>query len=136
MPPSTSRPAGAPQVLPYLDYPDASAALTFLIEAFGFTEIEAVRDEQGQVWHAQLSAGDGVVMMGPGMTEFGTRPVADPAWAASRTFVSVDDVDRHHDPARAAGATIITDPTDQGPNRIYVAADPGGQQWIFATPVP
>ena len=136
MPPSTSRPAGAPQVLPYLYYPDAAAALTFLTEAFGFTELEAVRDEQGLVWHAQLSTGDGVVMLGPGMTEFGTRPVADPASATSRTFVFVDDVDGHHDRAQAAGATVITAPADQGPNRIYVAADPGGQQWIFATPVP
>ena len=134
MPPSTSRPAGAPQVLPYLYYPDAAAALTFLTEAFGFTELEAVRDEQGQVWHAQLSTGDGVVMLGPGMAEFGTRPVADPASATSRTFVYVDDVDDHHARAAAGGATIVTEPTDQGPNRVYVASDPGGQQWIFATP--
>ena len=134
MPPSTSRPAGAPQVLPYLYYPDAAGALTFLTEAFGFTELEAVRDEQGQVWHAQLSTGDGVVMLGPGMTEFGTCPVADPAWATSRIFVYLDDVDRHCERARAAGAVIVNEPADQGPNRIYIAADCGGQQWIFATP--
>jgi hypothetical protein len=29
--------------------------------------------------------------------------------------------------------TIVTDPTDLGPNRIYVACDCGGQQWIFAS---
>jgi len=36
MPTSASRPAGAPQVLPYLYYPDATQALAFLIEVFGF----------------------------------------------------------------------------------------------------
>jgi uncharacterized glyoxalase superfamily protein PhnB len=135
MPPSSSRPAGAPQVLPYLYYPDAARALAFLIDAFGFTEIEAARDDEGNVWTAQLSTGDGVVLMGPEMASFGTRSVADPAWATSRTFVYVDDVDGHYERACAAGATIITHPVDHGPNRIYIASDCGGQQWIFATPL-
>jgi len=122
-------------VLPYLYYPDATRALAFLVEAFGFTEIEALRDDEGIVWSAQLSTGDGVVLMGPEMAEFGTRSVADPAWATSRTFVYVDDVDGHYDQARAKGAAIITDPADHGPNRIYIAGDCGGQQWIFASPL-
>jgi PhnB protein len=135
MPPSSSRPAGAPQVLPYLYYPDAAQALAFLVDTFGFTEIQALRDEQGQVFTAQVSTGDGVVLMGPEMADFGTRAVADPAWVNSRTFVYVDDVDGHYERARAAGATIVTQPTELGPNRIYIASDCGGQQWIFATPL-
>jgi PhnB protein len=122
-------------VLPYLYYPDAARALGFLIEAFGFTEIEALRDDEGRVWTAQLSTGDGVVLLGPEMAEFGTRPVPDPAWATSRTFVYVDDVDGHFQRARSAGASIIAPPADHGPNRIYIAADCGGQQWIFAQPL-
>ena len=121
---------------PYLYYPDATAALAFLVDTFGFAEIEALRDEHGTVWSAQLSTGDGVVLIGPGMDEFGTRPVTDPAWACSRTFVYVDDVDGHYRRACAAGAVIITELADHGPNRIYVASDCGGQQWIFATPLP
>jgi len=121
--------------LPYLYYPDAARALMFLIDAFGFTEIEALRDDTGQVWTAQVSTGDGVVLIGPGMAEFGTRSVTDPQWATSRTFVYVDDVDAHYEQARTAGATIITEPADHGPNRLYVASDCGGQQWIFATPL-
>jgi len=49
--------------------------------------------------------------------------------------VYVDDVDRHYQRAHAAGATIITDLVDHGPNRIYIASDCGGQQWIFASPL-
>jgi uncharacterized glyoxalase superfamily protein PhnB len=135
MPPSSKRPAGAPQVLPYLYYPDAARALAFLIDAFGFTEIEALRDDTGQVFTAQVSTGDGVVLIGPEMAEFGTRSITDPQWATSRTFVYVDDVESHCQRARAAGATIITEPGDHGPNRLYVASDCGGQQWIFATPL-
>jgi uncharacterized glyoxalase superfamily protein PhnB len=122
-------------VLPYLYYPDARAALEFLVDAFGFAEISAVRDDEGNVWSAQLSTGDGVVLIGPGMAEFGTRAIEDRSWATSRTFVYVDDVDGHCERARAAGATIVTEPSDHGPNRIHIAADCGGQQWIFATPL-
>jgi uncharacterized glyoxalase superfamily protein PhnB len=75
------------------------------------------------------------VLMGPGMAEFGTRPVTDTAWATSRTFVYVDDVDAHCERARAAGARIVSDLVDHPPNRIYIAADCGGQQWIFASPL-
>jgi PhnB protein len=123
---------GSPQVLPYLYYPDAAQALAFLIEAFDFTEIEALRDAEGRVWTAQLATGDGVVLIGPEMAEFGTR-AADPDWATSRTFVYVDDLESHYERACSAGATIIAEPTDHGPNRIYIATDCGGQQWIFAT---
>ena len=122
-------------MLPYLYYSNAAQALAFLINAFGFAEIQAIRDDVGNVWTAQLSTGDGVVLIGPEMTSFGTRSVADPAWATSRTFVYVDDVDGHCERARSVGAKIITGPADHGPNRLYVAADCGGQQWIFATPL-
>jgi uncharacterized glyoxalase superfamily protein PhnB len=135
VPPSTGRPVGAPQVLPYLYYRDAARALAFLIDAFGFAELEAFRDEHGAVLHAQLSTGDGVVLVGPGMSEFGTQPVPDPAWCTSRTFVYVDDVDGHCERARSAGAAVINEPMDLGPNRVYVAGDCGGQQWIFARPL-
>ncbi|HEY6319115.1 MAG TPA: hypothetical protein VI462_14665 [Acidimicrobiia bacterium] len=83
MPPSSKRPAGAPQVLPYLYYPDAARALAFLIDAFDFAEIDALRDDAGQVFTAQVSTGDGVVLIGPEMAAFGTQSVTDPQWATS-----------------------------------------------------
>ena len=120
VPSSQSRPAGTPQVMPYLYYPDATAALAFLVEAFGFSEVYAFRDGDGHVLTAQLSTGDGAVMVGPAMDEFGSRPVADPSWATMRTFVYVDDVDGHCARARAAGAVVTTEPADLGPNRVYI----------------
>jgi hypothetical protein len=30
---------------------------------------------------------------------------------------------------------VVSDLADHGTNRIYVASDCGGQQWIFATPL-
>src|SRR5579864_8343062 len=71
-----------------------------------------------------MSTGDGVVMIGPEIRDFGSN-APEPAWATSRTFVYVDDVDDHCERARAAGAGITTEPADHGPNRIYVATDCG-----------
>ncbi len=124
-----------PDVVPYLYYEDATAALEFLVDAFGFAEHSAVRDDAGVVWSAQLRTGSGLVMIGPGMTEFGTKPIDGPGPATSRTHVLTDDVDRHCDRARAAGATIEMEPGEHGPVRIYIASDPGHHQWIFAQPL-
>ena len=132
---SSSRPSGSPQVLPYLYYPDANEALDFLTEAFGFEEIEALRDESGVVWSAHVSTGDGVVMLGRAMEEFGSYPILDTTRASSRTLVYVDGLDEHFRRSRQAGATILTEPVDHGSMRIYIAADCGSQQWIFATPI-
>jgi uncharacterized glyoxalase superfamily protein PhnB len=131
-----ARPPGTPQIIPYLYYPDAATALDFLVDAFGFEVIHAVRDAEGVVWTAQLRLGDGVVMIGPGMDGFGTRPVVDAEWATTRMFTYVEDVDAHHERAKAAGARILSEPAMHfGGNRQYVASDCGGQQWIFAEPV-
>jgi len=136
MPASARRPKGAPQVMPYLYYPDAASALSFLIDAFEFEEISAERDEGGTVWTAQVSTGDGVVLIGPGMEEFGSKSVTVGASATSRTFVYVDEVDLHYQHSLERGAAIIAEPANHGPNRIYVARDPGGQEWIFASALP
>lgn len=122
-------------MLPYLYYEDARAALAFLVDAFGFTEIDAVRDDEGNVWHANISAGDGIVMVGPGMSEYGTAAVDGSRPATARTFIYVDDVDAQCERARRAGATVLAEPADQGPNRTCCVRDPGGHQWIFGTAI-
>jgi uncharacterized glyoxalase superfamily protein PhnB len=120
--------------MPYLYYADADAALDFLLEAFGFEEIEVFRDAEGNVMHAQLSTGDGVVMIGPGLVDFGTRGPIESDLVTCRIFVFVSDVDTHHERSRNAGAVVIAEPADQGPNRVHIVTDCGGHQWIFATP--
>jgi uncharacterized glyoxalase superfamily protein PhnB len=132
----SARPDDSPQIIPYLYYEDATKALEFLVDAFGFEVKSAFRDDSGDVLTAQLRTGDGVVMIGPGMDGFGTRGVQAPDWATTRMFVYVDDVDSHCERARSAGARIVSEPEMHfSDNRIYVAGDCGGQQWIFAQPV-
>ena len=49
-------------------------------------------------------------------------------------YVIVDDPDAHHDRAKAAGATIVMELTDQEyGSRDYAAEDPEGNVWSFGT---
>lgn len=50
--------------------------------------------------------------------------------------VYVDDVNTHFERAKAAGAEVVMEPTDQEyGDRRYDAKDPEGHFWSFATPL-
>ena len=128
----SSPPEGFPRITPYLLYEDCEAALEFLAKAFGFTEDMRVPGPEGKVTHAEMRLKDGVIMMG--------RP-GDDYQNPSRTgrvnasiYVYVDDVDKHFEQAKGAGAKVIFEPQDQFyGDRSYMVEDPQGQQWSFAT---
>jgi uncharacterized glyoxalase superfamily protein PhnB len=125
------------QIVPYLYYEDAGAAIEFMEKAFGF-EIEfAFRNpENDQVLTSKVRTGSGVILVGPGMDAFGTQAIPDPEFVSSMTYVFVDDVDAHYARAKSAGAHIRDEPHEHfGGNRQYTATDPGGQRWTFAQPV-
>jgi uncharacterized glyoxalase superfamily protein PhnB len=118
----------APEMIPTLCYHDARAAVEWLRQAFGF-EVHAVHEEGGTVQHAELRWGSGMVMLGS---------VADEAYAGRRSrdgvYVIVEDVDAHCSRARAAGAEIVLEPTDQPyGSRDYQARDREGHLWSFGT---
>lgn len=122
-----------PSVMPYLYYEDATGVLEFLCGAFGFEEVSVLRDDEGAVWSAQVEVGTGGrVLLGPGMTEFGTRGKQKGEFVTSRTHVTVADVDAHHAAAIAEGAVVDGKPREHFDARIYIATDPGGHQWVFA----
>ena len=53
-----------PTIYPYLSYRDAAAALRFLEEALGFTTSVRWDDSEGTAQHAEVTFGEGAVMMG------------------------------------------------------------------------
>jgi uncharacterized glyoxalase superfamily protein PhnB len=51
--------------------------------------------------------------------------------------VMVDDVDKHFQRAREAGATILADPQDQPyGERVYRVEDLDGHRWMFGQAIP
>ncbi|MEW1697714.1 VOC family protein [Streptomyces sp. NPDC093249] len=127
---------GAPQVCPTLLYADAKAAIAQLTDAFGFTATAVYEGEDGRIAHAELSYGNGMVMLGSKGTgsEFdrlmtGAGPVG--------VYVHVDDADAHHARAVAHGAEIVLPLRDQDyGSREYAARDAEGNVWSFGTYLP
>jgi uncharacterized glyoxalase superfamily protein PhnB len=132
-----------PTVTPFIAYEDASAALAWLAEAFGFTERTRLTMPDGSIGHAEMTVGaDGLIMLAEATPDYqGPRRHAETCEAARRwlsvpyvidgALVMVDDVDAHFDRARRAGATILSEPEDTGHGRGYRAADPEGHRWMF-----
>jgi uncharacterized glyoxalase superfamily protein PhnB len=122
-------------IYPALRYRDARAAIDFLVAAFGFTEVSAHPGDDGTIAHAELSHGDGMVMLGTG--ESGGDDASDVRTAAFSLYIAVEDPDAHCEQARAAGAEITREPQDMDyGSREYGARDPEGFHWSFGTYAP
>ncbi|WP_219413638.1 VOC family protein [Pseudonocardia nigra] len=113
---------------PTLRYDDPKAAIAFLTDALGFVEQHVSMAADGSVGHAELSYGDGVVMIG-------TRRGSDPFDTGRAVlYVVADDVDAHHARAVSAGATVVQEPVDQPyGSREYAVSDPEGNLWSVGT---
>lgn len=126
-------------VISCFSYRDCDAGLAFLVEAFGFTPHAVYRDDEGHVVHAELTFGNGMVMIGPdGKGEFGQAYMTMPGRAGGRCtqtiYVIVTDVDAHHARAVAHGAEILIAPRDESyGGRNYAARDPEGHCWSFGS---
>ena len=119
------------RIAPYLLYEDAAAAIDFLTSAFGFEESMRMTDDDGRVTHAELHLGEDSVMLGYPGEDYQSPKKAD--HRSGLVHVYVDDVDAHFERAKAAGAEIVLEPTDQEyGDRRYDAKDPEGQLWSFA----
>ena len=125
-------------IIPCLRYRDAPAAIDWLCKAFGFTR-HAVYADGATVHHAQLSFGNGMVMLGSvdDTSEFGRRMVQPDELGLRETqcpCVIVADADAHYAQARAAGAVIVDDIRDQDyGGRGYSCRDPEGHLWWFGS---
>ena len=120
-------------VTPYLLYEDCEAALDFLARAFGFEEKLRYTGEGGYINHAEMSVGgNGRIYMGdPGDQYKSPKRLAQ---ETAGFYVEIDDdVDALCDRARAAGAQIREEPTDQEyGERRFTAEDLEGHVWYFA----
>src|SRR5919112_6501124 len=121
-----------PQVWPRLRARDARALIRFLVDAFGFEET-VVYGDGDRVDHAQLSW-----PLGGGVMLGSARRGDDDPWALEPgkcgCYVVVDEVDKLHERAVAAGAQVVREPfdTDYG-SRDFTARDPEGNLWSFGT---
>ena len=132
-------------VIPMLAYEDGAAAIDWLVEAFGFDERLRFTDDDGTVAHAELDTGGGTIMLATPTPNYVSpkrlrelseeaRKMSEVPYVIDGVLVEVDDVDAHFSRARAAGATILSEPEDvpEVGVRHYSVEDPEGHRWMFS----
>jgi uncharacterized glyoxalase superfamily protein PhnB len=129
-------------LIPCLRYQDAPAAIDFLCAAFGFERHAVYADDADPtiIHHAQLTLDGGMIMLGsdrPGGVRdlYGWKSPAEARGITMCVCVYVADPDSHAARAKAAGATLLSEPHDNEgyPGRGYDARDPEGNVWNFGS---
>lgn len=125
-------------IIPTLKYDDTAAAIEWLCKAFDFKKHLVVEGEAGQIEHAQLTFGNGMIMLGSAReTEFDNfqkTPRAVGGVGTQSPYIIVSDVDSHHARSLEAGAKVVLQPEDQDyGGRAYSCLDPEGNLWNFGS---
>ncbi len=125
-------------VIPGLRYRDAPAAIDWLCEAFGFEKNLVVPNEDGTIAHAQLSFGNGMIMLGSVRDEGAhptmTQPDEIGGAETQAPYLVVTDADVIYARAKAAGAKIVREIEDpEYGGRLFSCRDPEGHLWHIGT---
>ncbi len=129
-------------VIPMLAYENGVAALEWLAQAFGFHERARMLGPDGRLAHGEMETGNGLIMLASPTPEYESpkhhREHCEKAnrwskvpWVVDGVLVYVENVDAHFARAKGAGAIILSEPTDDGPGRLYRAEDSEGHRWMF-----
>jgi uncharacterized glyoxalase superfamily protein PhnB len=118
-------------------YKDPLAALEWLAQAFGFERSMLITNPDGSLGHAEMTFGDGYIMVGSEWTSYTASPESTGGKNTQILHVHLDDgIDAHCARARAAGAAIVRELNDEFyGDRVYSARDPEGHVWTFAQTV-
>jgi uncharacterized glyoxalase superfamily protein PhnB len=122
-----------PQVIPYLLYSDAGAAVDWLVSTFGFTCRSRHVRPDGTVRHAELELDRGGVIM-LGSPAAGYIPPAMLGRTTQLIRITVTDLRSHRDRTTAGVEASAIEP---GPSGwiSYSVTDPEGHQWYFTEQV-
>ena len=125
-------------IIPTLRYRDVAAAVDWLCAAFGFERHLVVPGENGGVRYAELTFGDGMIMLGPVQDSPFDGLMMQPADAGGAEtqicYLFVEDAGEHCAMAKAAGAEIVLDiKEDDGGGRGYSSRDLEGHIWNVGT---
>lgn len=123
-------------VIPTLRYRDAQAAIEYLQNVLGFEVAMVVDGEGGNVDHAQLRHGTGMVMLSSIQDNEYQQAVADgrDPTGTGAVYVIVDDPYAHAEKARSFGANIVMEPEEQDyGGAAYTLKDAEGNIWSFGS---
>jgi uncharacterized glyoxalase superfamily protein PhnB len=127
-------------IIPSLRYRDAPAAIDWLCAAFGFEKHVVHANADGTVAHAQLTFGNGMIMIGSVASQDSDwgRLIRQPdeigGAETQSAYLVAADADAVYATAKAAGAEILVDIKDEDyGGRGFTCRDPEGHIWNFGT---
>jgi uncharacterized glyoxalase superfamily protein PhnB len=125
-------------VIPCLMYRDAVAAIEWLCNTFGFERHAVYPAEDGSIMHAELSFGNGMIMLGTKQDSLYGRLIKQPdeigGCETQTVAVIVADADAVFERAKAAGAEMILEiKTASYGGRSFTCRDIEGHIWNFGT---
>jgi uncharacterized glyoxalase superfamily protein PhnB len=125
-------------IVPCLRYRNAPAAIEWLGQAFGFEKQLVIPNPDGTIAHAQLSFGNGMIMLGSvSDSEYGKffkQPDEIDGAETQSAYVTVTDADAVYAKAMAAGAKIAIDIRDENyGGRSFSCRDLEGHFWTIGT---
>lgn len=124
-----------PVLAPHIMVSDARRAIEWYAGVFGARgRGEPVVNPDGTIGHAEVAIGNAVLMLAEPSPLWPDVPVAAPRHPVTFTHslhLEVADVDGVTERARADGATVEREPSDQFYGRAAVIVDPFGHRWML-----
>jgi len=125
-------------IIPSLRYRSAPAAIEWLCRVFGLGKTLVVPDDSGGIAHAQLSFGDGMMMLGSLRDNEWGRFIKQPdeigGAATQSVYLVVPDADVIYERAKNAGAEILIPVRDEEyGGRSFSCRDFEGHLWTIGT---
>ena len=128
----------SPTIIPGMRYKDAPSAIKWLCKVFGFEEHLIVPAENDMIAHAQLTFGNGMIMVGSlredEFIKYQKPPSGLAGYNSQSPYIIVDDIDTHYNCAVEAGAEIIVPLKEQDyGGKLYSCKAPEGYLWHFGS---
>ena len=125
-------------VIPTLLYADCPAAIEWLCGTFGFEKHAVYPGEGNTIAHAELTFGNGMIMLGSAKEEGYGKLVSVPAKVGNANtqspYLIVIDADALYARVVAAGTEIVRELNDTSyGSREFACRDPEGHIWNFGT---
>jgi uncharacterized glyoxalase superfamily protein PhnB len=125
-------------LIPGHRYRNAPAAIEWLEKVFGFERKAVHEGENGVILHAELTLGNGMIMLGSGKDDEAHRSFKSPdelgGVETCALYIVVPDADTAYARAVAAGANVTTALRDTPyGGRDFAVKDPEGHTWGLGT---
>lgn len=119
-------------IIPGMRYKDAYAAIDWLCQVLGFERRLVVPDGDGGVAHAELTLGNGMIMLGSdrGNTDDHVVAPSPDGPLTQNAYIVVSDVEAAYERAKSAGASVVSELEEQRyGGSLFSVRDPEGQLW-------